>query len=79
MLINVSTPPSDPIVQELQALRASLDALTERVGDLTTDNAQLRDQLEQSQNARRDLAAQSDHLVHQLDLARKEVRTLKGN
>ncbi len=79
MLISVSTPPSDPIVQELQALRASLDALTERVGDLTTDNAQLRDQLEQSQNARRDLVAQSDHLVHQLGMARKEVRTLKGD
>ena len=76
MLPCVSTPPSDPIVSELQALRASLDALSQRVGELAADNQILREQLAQSQAARTDLVAQAEHLIHQLDQSRKEVREL---
>lgn len=77
MLLCVSTPPSDPIASELQALRTSIDALGERVGELAADNQQLRQQLEQSQAARTDLVSQTEHLIHQLAVARKEVRALK--
>ena len=79
MLPRVSTPPSDPIAQELQALRQSLDALSERVGELAQDNKLLREQLAQSQAARTDLVAQAEHLIHQLALSRNEVRKLTGN
>ncbi len=77
MLLRVSTPPSDPIANELQALRKSLDALSERVGELAKDNQELREQLAQSQTARSDLVAQTEHLLHQLQKAREEVRDLK--
>lgn len=78
MLVCVSTPPSDPIASELQALRTSIDALSERVGELAADNKLVREQLAQSQTARTDLVTQSEHLIHQLAVARKELRTLKG-
>ena len=78
MLLRVSTPPSDSIVSELQALRKSLDALSERVGELAADNKLLREQLAQSQSARTDLVAQAEHLIHQLGASRTEVRNLKG-
>ena len=78
MLPCVSKPPSEPITSELQALRASIDALSERVGELAADNKQLREQLAQSQAARTDLVSQSEHLLHLLDAARKELRELKG-
>lgn len=78
MLLCVSTPPSDPIANELQALRTSIDGLSERVGELAADNKHLREQLELSQTARADLVAQAEHLIHQLAVARKELRTLKG-
>ena len=61
MLLRVSTPPSDPIANELQALRKSLDALSERVGELAADNQQLREQLAQSETARTDLVGQAEH------------------
>lgn len=78
MLRRVSTPPSDSIVSELQAMRTSIDALSERLGELAADNRQLREELEQSQTARTELVAQAEHLIHQLAAARMEVRTLKG-
>ena len=78
MLLCVSTPPSDPIANELQALRVSLEALSERVGELAADNKELRERLEQSQIARTDLVSQAEHLIHQLATAHQEVRTLKG-
>jgi len=78
MLLCVSTPPSDPIATELQALRASLNELSQRVGELAADNQQLREQLAQSQAARTDLVAQTEHLLHKLDESRQEVRELKG-
>lgn len=78
MLLRVSTPPSDPIANELQALRKSLDALNERVGELAKDNQQLREQLAQSEAARTDLVGQAEHLIHQLQKSREEVRALKS-
>lgn len=78
MLLRVSTPPSDPIANELQALRASLDELSKRVGELAADNQQLREQLTQSQSARTDLIAQAEHLIQQLAKSREEVRALKS-
>ena len=78
MLLCVSKPPSDPIANELQALRTSIDGLSERVGELADDNKHLREQLELSQTARTDLVAQAEHLIHQLAMTRKELRALKG-
>ena len=66
MLRHVSTPPSDPIANELQALRISLETLSQRVGEFAEDNKLLREQLAQSQTARTDLVAQAEHLIHQL-------------
>ena len=79
MLHGVSTPPSDPIAQELQALRASLETLTERLGELVAENQRVHEQLAQSQEARTDLVAQAEHLIHQLAQSRNEVRELKGD
>ena len=42
MLLRVSTPPSEPIANELQALRTSIDALNERLGELAAENKHLR-------------------------------------
>ena len=78
MLLRVSTPSSDPVTQELQALRQSIDVLAERVGELAADNLRLRNKLEACTQARADLLAQTEHVIHQLDLSRKEVRELKG-
>jgi len=78
MLPRVSTPPSDAIVSELQALRQSLDVLSQRVGELAADNKLLREQLAHSETARTDLVAQAEHLIHQLAASRNEVRGLKG-
>jgi chromosome segregation ATPase len=78
MLLCVSKPPSDPIANELQALRTSIDGLSERVGELADDNKHLREQLELSQTARTDLVAQAEHLIHQLAMTRQELRALKG-
>jgi hypothetical protein len=66
MLRHVPTPPSDSIANELQALRISLETLSQRVGELAEDNKLLREQLAQSQTARTDLVAQAEHLMHQL-------------
>ncbi|MFT4512580.1 MAG: chromosome segregation ATPase [Planctomycetota bacterium] len=72
MLLGVSTPPSDPIANELQSLRASLEMLSQRVGELAEDNKLLREQLAQSQTARTDLVAQTEHLLHQLAQAQSK-------
>ncbi|MGK0155399.1 MAG: uncharacterized coiled-coil DUF342 family protein [Neolewinella sp.] len=66
MLRHVTTPPSDPIANELQGLRISLEALSQRIGELAEDNQLLREQLTQSQSARTDLVDQVEHLLHQL-------------
>jgi chromosome segregation ATPase len=66
MLGHVPTPPSESIANELQALRISLETLSQRVGDLAEDNKRLREQLAQSQSARTDLVEQIEHLMHQL-------------
>ena len=78
MLAVVSTPSSDPVARELQALRASIDALAERVGALAAENKDLREQLAHSQEARGDLVAQAEHLIGLLADSRREVRALKS-
>ena len=76
MLAPVSKPPSEPardavVADELRALRHSLDALI-------AENADLRRRLELSETARHDLVAQAEHLIHMLDVSRKELREAKG-
>ncbi|MFT4842215.1 MAG: uncharacterized coiled-coil DUF342 family protein [Planctomycetota bacterium] len=66
MLRHVTTPPSDPIANELKGLRISLETLSQRIGELAEDNQLLREQLTQSQTARTDLVDQVEHLLHQL-------------
>lgn len=78
MLPFVPTPPSDPIANELHAVRRSLDALTERVDQLTQENQRLHQQLELSQQARTDLVSQCEHLISMLADSRKELRAAKG-
>lgn len=82
----MSSPSSDPgepaalarCADELRALRASLDALGERLARLIDENALLRARLEQSETARRDLVAQVEHVVELLADSRRELRTLQG-
>ena len=78
MLPSVPTPPSDPIANELHAVRASLEALTARVEQLATENQRLHQQLELSQQARSDLVSQCEHLISMLADSRKELRAAKG-
>lgn len=66
------------LADELAALRASLEGLSRRVGELAGDNATLRARLEQSEAARFDLAAQTEHIISLLADARAEIRTLQA-
>ena len=66
------------IADELASLRHSIDALTQRLGQLTNENATLHARLEQSEAARADLAAQIEHIIELLADARREVRALQG-
>lgn len=77
--------PSDPgaaafarVADELAGLRHSIDALTQRLGQLTSENATLRARLEQSETARTDLTSQTEHIIELLADARREVRALQG-
>ncbi|MFK7742647.1 MAG: hypothetical protein AB8H80_20210 [Planctomycetota bacterium] len=78
----MSDQPTDPIATQLAAqllpLRESIDRLSTQVGELAADNRDLRTKLEASEAARRDLRAQSEQLLHMLELARKEVRKLSA-
>lgn len=78
MLAPVPSPPSDPVADELRALRQSIDALAQRVEQLAADNQRLREQLAFSQAARSDLTAQAEHLISMLADSRNEIRALKG-
>ena len=76
--------PSDPgaaalarIADELKSLRQSVDALTQHLGQLTSENATLRARLEQSEAARTDLTAQTEHIIELLADSRREVRALQ--
>ena len=71
MLAAVSNP-QDPVAQELRLLR-------ERFDELAEDNRRLRAELERSVAARQDLLAQAEHLIHMLDVSRKELGQLKGD
>lgn len=60
-------------------MREHLATMTRRLDTLADDNRSLQARLEQSEQARRDLAAQADHLVELLGEARTELRTARGN
>lgn len=75
----MSNPAPDPVAAELERVRESLDELSARVGQLSAENQELRARLDASQTARADLTAQAEHLVHELGLAREEVRRLQGD
>ena len=78
MLALVSKPLPDPVSEQLQALRTSLDALTARLDQLAATNASLHERLERSEAARTDLLAQTTRIVELLAEARGEIRGLRG-
>lgn len=65
------------VTQELTALRRSIDELGGKLGALTTENAQLRARLEHSEQARTDLATQTERILELLADARRELRHLQ--
>jgi len=81
----VSSLPPDPsaalgrIADELTRLREQMATMARRLDTLADDNRSQQARLEQSEQARRDLAAQADHLVELLGEARTELRTARGN
>ena len=79
MLALVSKPLPDPVSEQLQALRTSLDALTARLDQLAATNASLHERLERSEAARTDLLAQTTRIVELLAEARGEIRGLQGS
>lgn len=80
----MSSLPPDPsaalgrIADELTRLREQLTTMARRLDTLADDNRSLQARLEQSEQARRDLAAQADHLIELLGEARTELRTARG-
>ncbi len=65
------------IADELTNLRASVDAMGQRQQSLTDDNAALRARLDQSERARSDLLAQTEHLIELLEQSRRELRAVQ--
>lgn len=63
---------------ELARLSGSVDAMGNRLQGLTDDNAALRARLEQSERARADLLAQTEHLIELLEQSRRELRAAQG-
>lgn len=51
---------------------------TQQNTDFLAENADLHRRLEQSEAARRDLVAQTEHLIELLAVSRKKIRELKG-
>ncbi len=74
----MSNPEADPVADELQHMRRSIDELAARVGELAADNQRLRDELKASEAARTDLVAQAEHLIHELGKAREAAQSPKG-
>lgn len=72
----VSPPTNDPgpvlnrLADEVAGLRRTLDGLVR-------ENATLRERLEHSETARRDLVAQTEHIVELLADSRRELRALQ--
>ncbi len=81
----MSSLPPDPsaalgrIADEMTHLREALTTMARRLDTLADDNRTLQLRLEQSEQARRDLAAQADHLVELLGEARTELRARAPN
>ncbi|MCR9248107.1 MAG: hypothetical protein NXI31_24015 [bacterium] len=66
-------PPSDSD----GSLQATLQNLDRRLAELTTQNAELTRKLGFSEQARKDLVAQVEHLIELLAHSRREVRQLQ--
>jgi hypothetical protein len=70
--------PSDSdVAGELRCLRESVDELGQRLAALNAENVSLRQRLDDSETARRDLLAQTEHVIELLANSRREVRELK--
>jgi hypothetical protein len=81
----VPPPSTDPaatqlnrLADEMAGLRASVDAMGQRLQGLCDDNAQLRSRLEQSERARGDLVVQCEHLIELLEQTRRELQAARG-
>ena len=72
-----SLPSDSGVADELRQLRLSLDGLSQRLGALTAENADLRQRLELSETARTDLLAQTEHVIELLADCRREIRELQ--
>lgn len=77
IVAGVSTPTPD-LNLGLQRLADEVAALRQTLAGLVQENAQLRQRLDGSEAARRDLVAQAEHLVELLAEARREVRALQA-
>lgn len=75
----VSSPSPDPTTAAaLTKIADELTGLRKALAGLTAENASLRARLEQSENARADLVAQTEHIVELLADSRREIRALQG-
>ena len=74
MLAAVSKPLPDPVVEELRALRSSVESMAQRLEQLAATNDALHARLERSEAARADLLAQTGRLIELLGEARAELR-----
>ena len=74
MLAAVSKPLPDQVVEELRALRSSVENMAQRLEQLAATNDALHARLERSEAARADLLAQSGRLIELLGEARAELR-----
>lgn len=59
-------------------MRGSIEALAQRLQSLVEQNAALQSRLEQSERARADLLAQSEHVIDLLEESRRELRNAKA-
>lgn len=77
------SPASDPgeplarLAQEVQALRGSVDAMAERLDSRLAELAQVQARLDASENSRRQLSEQMQHLLQLLSESRVELNSLR--
>ena len=72
-------PSSDPAVTAaLTRIADELAGVRQAIAELAAENASLRARLEQSETARADLVAQTEHIVELLADSRREIRALQG-
>ncbi len=75
----VSSPSPDPATHAaLTRLADEIAGVRKALAELTAENASLRRRLEQSETARADLVAQTEHIVELLADSRREIRALQA-